>query len=70
MKSYTKKVWSAATAVALTFTAGYAMAAGHSNPYADYEGTTLVVNFPAHPHYDAAIEVLDQFTEETKAITT
>ena len=39
--------------------------AASANPYAPYEGTTLVVNFPAHPHYDAAIEVLDQFTEET-----
>ncbi len=36
-----------------------------ANPYEPYAGTTLVVNFPAHPHYDAAIEVLDQFTEET-----
>lgn len=33
--------------------------------YLPYQGVTLVVNFPAHPHYDAAIEVLDQFTEET-----
>ncbi len=34
-------------------------------PYADYEGTTLVVNFPAHPHYNAVMEVLPQFTAET-----
>jgi len=34
-------------------------------PYLPYQDVTLVVNFPAHPHYDAAIEVLDQFTEET-----
>ncbi|WP_298437198.1 extracellular solute-binding protein [uncultured Jannaschia sp.] len=39
--------------------------AANANPYEPYAGTTLVVNFPAHPHYDAAIEVLDQFTEET-----
>ena len=36
-----------------------------ANPYEPYQDTTLVVMFPAHPHYDAAIEVLDQFTEET-----
>ncbi|MEM7488858.1 MAG: sugar ABC transporter substrate-binding protein [Pseudomonadota bacterium] len=52
------KLTGAAVAVAMAGTAG-------ANPYEPYEGTTLVVNFPAHPHYDAAIEVLDQFTEET-----
>lgn len=36
-----------------------------ANPYEPYAGTTLVVNFPAHPHYDAVMEVLPQFTEET-----
>ena len=36
-----------------------------ANPYADYEGTTLVVNFPAHPHFDAVMKVLPKFTEET-----
>ncbi|MEL6477133.1 MAG: extracellular solute-binding protein [Pseudomonadota bacterium] len=41
--------------------AGLAMA----NPYKPYEGTTLVVNFPAHPHYDAVKRVLPQFMEET-----
>ncbi|MEM9797861.1 MAG: extracellular solute-binding protein [Pseudomonadota bacterium] len=52
------KLTGAAIAVAMA-------GAAHANPYAEYEGTTLVVNFPAHPHYDAAIAVLDQFTEET-----
>ncbi|MGB3554829.1 MAG: extracellular solute-binding protein [Jannaschia sp.] len=52
------KLTGAAVAVAIA-------GAAHANPYAPYEGTTLVVNFPAHPHYDAAIEVLDQFTEAT-----
>ncbi len=46
---------------ALTLTAGLAIA----NPYEPYEGTTLVVNFPAHPHFDAVMQVLPQFTEET-----
>ena len=36
-----------------------------ADPYAPYKGTTLVVNFPAHPHYDAAMKVLPLFTEET-----
>ena len=36
-----------------------------ANPYAPYEGSTLVVNFPAHPHFDAVLDVLPQFTEET-----
>lgn len=40
-------------------------AAAQDGPYAPYEGTTLVVNFPAHPHYNAVMEVLPQFTAET-----
>ena len=36
-----------------------------ANPYAEYEGTTLVVNFPAHPHYDAVMKILPEFTKET-----
>jgi multiple sugar transport system substrate-binding protein len=35
------------------------------NPYDDYAGTTLVVNFPAHPHYDAVMQILPEFTKET-----
>ena len=37
----------------------------YANPYAKFRGTTLVVNFPAHPHYDAVAKVLPQFTAET-----
>ncbi len=48
--------------VALT---GAAYADGHANPYAEYEGTTLIVNFPAHPHYNAVMEVLPEFTAQT-----
>jgi multiple sugar transport system substrate-binding protein len=40
-------------------------AQAQDGPYAPYEGTTLVVNFPAHPHYNAVMEVLPQFTEQT-----
>lgn len=37
----------------------------YANPFARFRGTTLVVNFPAHPHYDAVEKVLPQFTAET-----
>ncbi len=39
-----------------------------ANPYEEYKGTTLVVNFPAHPHYDAVRKVLPEFTKETGII--
>lgn len=39
--------------------------AAFANPYEEYAGTTLVVNFPAHPHYNAAMKVLPEFTQET-----
>ncbi|GFE66502.1 extracellular solute-binding protein [Litoreibacter roseus] len=43
-----------------------ALADGHiPAPYQPYAGTTLVVNFPAHPHYNAAIKVLPEFTKQT-----
>ena len=47
--------------------AGLAIGASSAlaNPYEEYAGTTLVVNFPAHPHFDAVMKVLPQFTEET-----
>ena len=52
------------TAVGLTaaaVTAGAALA----GPYDAHKGTTLVVNFPAHPHYDAVMKILPEFTKET-----
>lgn len=33
--------------------------------YAKYKGTTIVVNWPAHPHYDAAAKLVPEFTRET-----
>lgn len=36
-----------------------------ANPYDAYKGTTLVVNFPAHPHYNAVMKILPEFTKET-----
>lgn len=51
----------AATAAGIVALAAVATA----NPYEEYSGTTLVVNFPAHPHYDAVLQILPEFTEET-----
>ncbi|OAN79587.1 ABC transporter substrate-binding protein [Jannaschia sp. EhC01] len=51
-----------------TMLAGVALAGAavaQEGPYAPYAGETLIVNFPAHPHYNAVLEVLPQFTEET-----
>ena len=45
--------------------AATAATAQEEGPYAPYEGTTIVAMWPAHPHFDAALGVLDQFTEET-----
>ena len=49
------------------FTSIMAMSVGlaAADPYEPYRGTTLVVNFPAHPHYDAVLKVLPEFTEQT-----
>lgn len=55
---YMKTIGAAAVAALV---AGTALA----NPYEAYEGTILVVNFPSHPHYNAVMEVLPQFTAET-----
>ncbi|MEO1550744.1 MAG: extracellular solute-binding protein [Pseudomonadota bacterium] len=48
-------------ALATVLMAGSALA----NPYAEYAGTTVIVNFPAHPHYNAVMKVLPEFTKET-----
>ncbi|WP_299369603.1 extracellular solute-binding protein [uncultured Tateyamaria sp.] len=52
------------TAVGLT-TAAFMAGAAFANPYEDYAGTTVIVNFPAHPHYNAVMKVLPEFTKET-----
>lgn len=51
----------AGSAIVLALLSGAALA----DPYAPYRGTRLVVNFPAHPHYNAVLNVLDDFTEQT-----
>ena len=43
----------------------FAAAAATAGPYDPYRGTTLVVSFPNHPHYDAVDKVLPDFTRET-----
>ena len=58
-----RKIIKMAAATAAGIAASTAIAA--ANPYEEYSGTTLVVNFPAHPHYDAVLQILPEFTEET-----
>ena len=58
-----RKIIKMAAATAAGIAASTAVAA--ANPYEEYSGTTLVVNFPAHPHYDAVLQILPEFTEET-----
>ena len=36
-----------------------------AQPYSEYEGTTIVVSWPALSHFDAAATLIPQFTEET-----
>jgi len=59
MSTLVKKI--AVAAAALSVSMGAALA----DPYAPYKGTTVVANFPAHPHYHAVMKVLPQFTKET-----
>ncbi len=35
------------------------------NRYAKYAGQTVVFSIPAHPHFDAMLKILPQFTKET-----
>lgn len=55
----------AATACAAVTTAFRPSIGSAATPYDRFKGTTLVVNFPAHPHFDAVMAVLPQFTAET-----
>ena len=58
-----RKIIKMAAATAAGIAASTALAT--ANPYEEHSGTTLVVNFPAHPHYDAVLQILPEFTEET-----
>ncbi len=33
--------------------------------YAKYKGQTVVLSIPAHPHYDAMVKLLPEFTKQT-----
>ncbi|MEO1116130.1 MAG: sugar ABC transporter substrate-binding protein, partial [Pseudomonadota bacterium] len=59
MLKYLKTTVCAVAGLALGATAALA------NPYEEFAGETLVVNFPAHPHFDAVMKVLPEFTKET-----
>ncbi|UCF91718.1 MAG: sugar ABC transporter substrate-binding protein [Desulfobacterales bacterium] len=57
---------SVSTAVTLGFLLwGLNPAVQAGNPYEKFKGTTIVVNFPAHAHYDAAMTVIPEFTQQT-----
>lgn len=58
-----RKLIKMAAATAASIAAAAVIAA--ANPYEEYSGSTLVVNFPAHPHYDAVLKILPEFTKET-----
>lgn len=48
------------------FGAGLPFSGAHAqNRYAKYAGKTLVISVPAHPHYDAMMKILPEFTKET-----
>ncbi|MYG09822.1 MAG: extracellular solute-binding protein [Rhodobacteraceae bacterium] len=51
--------------VTFAFTTVAMSATVFANPYESYSGETLIVNFPAHPHFDAVMKILPQFTAET-----
>jgi len=59
------KLLTSTTFIAGVALSGAAFADGHGGPYAPYKDTTLVVNFPSHPHYNAVLEVLPEFTAQT-----
>lgn len=59
MKTFLKAAALGAMGLALSATLALA------NPYEPYKGTTLVVNFPAHPHFNAVRKILGEFTKET-----
>ncbi|MEM7021536.1 MAG: extracellular solute-binding protein [Pseudomonadota bacterium] len=53
------------TAAALAIAACVGATAAAANPYERYEGTTLVVSWPALSHFQLAETLVDEFVEET-----
>jgi multiple sugar transport system substrate-binding protein len=62
MKKYMKALFGLGLGVAA---AAMTLPQAMANPYQPHRGKTLVVNFPAHPHYTAVMKVLPEFTKET-----
>ncbi len=54
-----------AFAIVCFFLAGFHPVSAAGDPYAKFKGTTIVVNFPAHAHYDAVMKVVPEFTRQT-----
>ncbi len=59
MLKYLKLAAGSVAALAISTTALLA------DPYKEFAGQKLVVNFPAHPHYNAVMKILPEFTKET-----
>ena len=60
------KQWLGTTAAfAIAACLGVGATAAAANPYEKYEGTTLVVSWPALSHFQAAETLVDEFVEET-----
>ncbi len=60
MNKYVKIIAAAAGGLALLASVAFA------DPYEPYKGTTLVVSFPTHPHYNVVVsKLLPVFTKET-----
>jgi multiple sugar transport system substrate-binding protein len=45
--------------------AGLALPVRAQDRYAKYKGQTVVMSIPAHPHYDAMLKLLPEFTKQT-----
>ncbi|MFK7901750.1 MAG: extracellular solute-binding protein [Nitratireductor sp.] len=58
LKTFTRLSLSAATIVA-------GAVAAFAGPYDAFKGQTITAIFPAHPHYNAVMKVLPEFTKET-----
>ena len=48
------------------FCAGLPVASSHAQDrFAKYKGQTLMISVPSHPHYDAMMKILPEFTRQT-----
>lgn len=54
------------TAAVSVFGSGLTIASSKAQDrYAKYKGQTVVLSIPSHPHYDAMLKILPEFTKET-----